>query len=210
MASRTSDRSRREIRRDLLDSAAELLNEGGLDNFSLHEIAEKADTSKQMIYTIFGSKADLIKAVYNDKIEEFVEELRDIEGDDPIDSLLIYSLAYRDWILENRSLFDQMMSLSFQKQFHARNSRVIERNEIFDFFDEAVREAQNQGLIDDSLDNESLTDSFWAAANGCLRLEVVDYYPDEKTAKKQYVNTTAGVFWGRGIVLPNLEEYYEA
>jgi len=103
-----------------------------------------------------------------------------------------------------------MMSLSFQKQFRARGSRVIERNEIFDFFDEAVRDAQKQDFIDNSVDTESLTDSFWAAANGCLRLEVVDYYPDDETAKEHYVNTTAGVFWGRGSVLPNIEDYYEA
>jgi AcrR family transcriptional regulator len=208
MASRTTDRSRHEIQQALLDSAAGLLQKEGLENFSLQRISEKADTSKQMIYTIFGSKADLIKAVYDEQIEKFIDELRDVEGDDPVHSLLKYSLAYRDWILEHKSLFDLMMSLSFQRQFRGREPGVVERNDLFDFFDDAVREAQDEELIDESVDVESLTDSLWAAANGCLRLEVVDYYSVPETAKQQYVDTTAGVLWGRGVVLPNIEEYY--
>lgn len=206
MAQDAADRSQAEIRNELLESAGKLLHEKGLDGFSLNKVTEAADTSKQMIYTIFGSRADLIKAVYDEKIADFAEYLEDVEGEDPVETLLKYSLAYRDWILDNKYLFDLMLSLNFHEQFQGRDSRVVERNEIFDHYDAAVREAQELGIIESDVEVESLVDSFWAAANGCLRLEVVDYYPDEETAKQHFVDTTAGVFWGRGTVLPELRD----
>jgi AcrR family transcriptional regulator len=202
----SSKPSRMEIRQELVESASDLLQNEGLDGFTLTKVAENVDVSKQMIYTIFGAKADLIRAVYDTKIERFAEELEEIAGDDPVDTLLKYSLAYREWILENESLFDLMLSLSLNDELSDREYDVVRRNVLFEYYDEAVREAIDQGFIDEEVEVESLTDSFWAAANGCLRLEIIDYYPDEETAKQQYVDTTASVFWGRGSVLPDLEK----
>jgi AcrR family transcriptional regulator len=198
--------SRMETRQELVESASDLLQNEGLDGFTLTKVAENVDVSKQMIYTIFGAKADLIRSVYDTKIERFAEELEEISGDDPVDTLLKYSLAYREWILENESLFDLMLSLSLNDELSDREYDVVRRNVLFEYYDEAVREAIDQGFIDEEVEVESLTDSFWAAANGCLRLEIIDYYPDEETAKQQYVDTTASVFWGRGSVLPDLEK----
>lgn len=206
MSPRTTDRSRKELRNDLLDATNNLLQEDGLEGFSLTRAAENADTSKQMIYTLFGSKADLIKAVYDHKIDGFAEHLAETEGDDPVHTLLKYALAYRDWILKNESMFNLLFSLELHQRFEEREDDVLERNVLFDYYDEQVREAIDQGIIDESVDVESLSESFWAAANGSLRLEVLDYYEDEETAKEHYVNTVSGVFWGCGTVLPEMDE----
>ena len=206
MSPRTTDRSRKELRNDLLNATNVLMQEDGLEGFSLTRAAENADTSKQMIYTLFGSKADLIKGVYDHKIDDFADHLEETEGDDPVHTLLKYALAYRDWILENESMFDLLFSMELHQQFEEREDDVLERNVLFDYYDEQVREAIDQGIIDESVDVKSLSESLWAAANGSLRLEVLDFYEDEETAKEQFVNTVSGVFWGCGTVLPDMNE----
>ncbi|MFB6345412.1 MAG: TetR/AcrR family transcriptional regulator [bacterium] len=196
-------RSRTELREDLLDSSNQILQEEGLENFSLNRAADGADTSKQMIYTLFGSKNDLIKAVYDRKIKYFVEDLPNRDIEDPIERLRNFAFAYRNFIRDNFALFDMMMSLSFAKTFKDRNERVVERNEIFDFFDEAIQEAIDEGYLPERLDVESVTDSLWSAANGCLRLELVGFFDSEETAREHYIMTCGDVLWGRATVEPD-------
>lgn len=50
-------------RRMIIDAAVELLNERGLENLSLRQLAERLDVSAPSIYRHFADKADLLVAV---------------------------------------------------------------------------------------------------------------------------------------------------
>ncbi|HMO44296.1 MAG TPA: helix-turn-helix domain-containing protein, partial [Phenylobacterium sp.] len=55
--------------RAILDAAVVVLGEGGLST-PMDEIARRAGVSKQTIYNHFGSKADLIRAIVERRVEE--------------------------------------------------------------------------------------------------------------------------------------------
>ncbi len=58
----------------ILDAAAEALGELGLST-PISEIARRACVSKQTIYNHFGSKADLIRAIVDRRVEEIAAPL---------------------------------------------------------------------------------------------------------------------------------------
>jgi AcrR family transcriptional regulator len=167
-----------------------------LEGFTLKQVAEDAGVSKQMIYTLFGVKADLVKAVYDRAVEQMVEQLKAVTASGPIDRLHQYAVAYREFVREHEALFDLLYSLDLAKSFKERDKEIVKRNEIFDYYDEAIRAAIEEGYIDAEVDVESLTDSLWAAANGCIRLEIVGYYEDENEAEQHYLETLSGLLEG--------------
>ena len=60
--------------RAILDAAVEALGEGGLST-PMDEIARRAGVSKQTIYNHFGSKADLIRAIVERRVDEIAAPL---------------------------------------------------------------------------------------------------------------------------------------
>lgn len=60
--------------RAILDAAVVVLGEGGLST-PMDEIARRAGVSKQTIYNHFGSKADLIRAIVERRVEEIAAPL---------------------------------------------------------------------------------------------------------------------------------------
>lgn len=60
----------------ILDAASDLLAERGL-SASLEEIARRARVSKQTIYNHYGSKAELIRALVDRRVEEIIAPLEE-------------------------------------------------------------------------------------------------------------------------------------
>ncbi|MGQ3016173.1 TetR/AcrR family transcriptional regulator [Phenylobacterium sp.] len=58
----------------ILDAAAEVLGTGGL-SAPMDEIARRAGVSKQTIYNHYGSKAELIRAIVDRRVEEIAAPL---------------------------------------------------------------------------------------------------------------------------------------
>ena len=73
----------------LLDMAAEVFMESGYEGTSVREIANRANASKETIYSRFPSKAELFTAVMNRRCEQGFTRLADmLEGDKPIGQIL--------------------------------------------------------------------------------------------------------------------------
>ncbi|MDP9182427.1 MAG: TetR/AcrR family transcriptional regulator, partial [Actinomycetota bacterium] len=104
-------RSRAESRADnwraLLDAAAELIVEVGYTAAGLDDIAERAGLTKGAIYSIFGNKLALVRALAEDHADEFVRlpgldgHAPDKPAEDVLDSL---AHAYLELVLRPQSL----------------------------------------------------------------------------------------------------------
>lgn len=69
---RTRAEAREDNRRALLDAARELIVEVGYSSAQLDQIAERAGLTKGAIYSIFGGKLELLRALANEHAERFL------------------------------------------------------------------------------------------------------------------------------------------
>jgi AcrR family transcriptional regulator len=72
---RSRAEARDENRRAILTAARELIVEVGYSNAQLDGIADRAGLTKGAIYSIFGSKLDLLRALVDDHANEFLPML---------------------------------------------------------------------------------------------------------------------------------------
>lgn len=67
------DRQRERRRGDIMDAAWELIGQKGLDATSMEEIATRAEVGTATVYKYFGSKPELMQALFERYIEEEAE-----------------------------------------------------------------------------------------------------------------------------------------
>lgn len=191
-----STRSREELREQLIESAGELLRGQGVGEFSTTRVAEACDTSTQMIYTLFGGKSALLKAVYETKAEELAERFRAIDTEDPVEYFYDMGMVYRDFMLEHAALYDAVFSLEALENYDGRG-KLIERVETFKCFEAVIEDLIEADLLPAETDPAKLTDQLWASVNGIIRATILDYYPDEETAMDHYIETAFSILRGQ-------------
>src|SRR5699024_666898 len=107
----------------LIERAAEILAEQGPDSLSIRRVAAAAGTSTMAVYTHFGSKADLVRAVVDRGFARLATELAAVpRTDDSIADFAHLGQAYRAMALDNAHLYRVMFSrnpLGFGDPSHA-------------------------------------------------------------------------------------------
>jgi AcrR family transcriptional regulator len=69
-------REREERRKLILLQTKELIFTGGIDNLNMHDIADKAELSKATLYLYFQNKEALLKAILEESLSTFIEQVR--------------------------------------------------------------------------------------------------------------------------------------
>ncbi|KAF0179542.1 MAG: TetR family transcriptional regulator [Alphaproteobacteria bacterium] len=72
---------------DILDAAAEAFSQRGLEA-SVEDIARRAGVSKQTVYNHFGSKENLLRALFDRRQELVMEPLGQAHSDEPLEDRL--------------------------------------------------------------------------------------------------------------------------
>ncbi len=98
-----------DLRDRLVRAAAERLVQAPPDQLSLRELAASQDTSTNAIYSLFGGKDALIRAVVADANESFLaEQEKALEFGATIEGLMELGRRYRAWALDQPSLYQLM------------------------------------------------------------------------------------------------------
>lgn len=167
------------LRLDLIRVTAQLLAESGPSAVSLREIAQKCGTSTTAIYSLFGGKAQIIKAVAAEGFADLAISLAGNERHDtPFDALLGLAHIYHTWALENPALFAAMYSQpqpSFSPGAPARTEKEGEMEQLLRSAIEAafqpVEEAARQAAPESGLTARGIADSVYAVVHGWITLE---------------------------------------
>lgn len=87
----------------ILDAAAEVIGERGLAA-PMEAIARRAGVSKQTVYNHYGSKAELMRALINRRVESITAPLRDPAAlSNPVQTLEAYARAILETVVTNKS-----------------------------------------------------------------------------------------------------------
>ena len=95
------------LKNQLIESGIELINEEGLNSFSLRKVAAKCYVSNAAPYSHFKNIDSLIDAMSNHVTEHFMEKLSaSISGrEDSSDAIILLGDAYIDFFTENPHYF---------------------------------------------------------------------------------------------------------
>jgi AcrR family transcriptional regulator len=110
---RTKERTP-ELKDRLLRSAIARLEADGLTGLTIRQVAGDAETSAPALYELFGDRAGLVGAIFDEGFRRLADRLRKTrETDDPIADLRSCIAAFRAFVLANPAVAEVMFSRPF-------------------------------------------------------------------------------------------------
>ena len=99
-------------RRRLLERAGAILDEEGLAGLSTRRLAVDLGTTTRAVYSLFGDKAGLLRALYRAGFETLRTQTAAVPAtDDPVRDIVALAEAYRTSARQNRNLYALMFDM---------------------------------------------------------------------------------------------------
>lgn len=162
------------LRSRLIDVASAMIDRDGPDRFSVREVAGGAGTSTSAVYSLFGSKAELITAVVADSFASFARAQRAAEPG----GLRALGEAYRAWALRHPDRYRLMFSGAIAGAPHGATSvdGNSEPDPELDALLPLARTLTGADRVDEGVDLRS-TLAVWAQVHGAVSLELARVAP---------------------------------
>ena len=161
-----------DVRLALLDAAGQLLLAEGADGMTTRRLAAMAGTTTQAIYTEFGGKEGIARAMYREGFERLAARMRAVEETpDPLFDLLQLGRAYRDAALENPHFYDVMFGRPIP-QFTPDADDLAASRITRDLLARTIVRVIATGALVDGADADDLGQWLWAVVHGVIGLEL--------------------------------------
>lgn len=174
------------LRVRLLDEAGRLLSAEGPAALSLRRLATDVGTSTTAVYSLFGGKSALVRAVFLEAFRRFGARLDAVPlADNPLEHLLNLGIAYRDSALADPHLYAIMFGPvipEFEPEPEDKAVALATMNPLI----AAVRAVASAGLLVDAAP-ETVAIALWAHAHGMVSLELGGSMPDGFDPAEHYV-----------------------
>ena len=186
------------LRKQLISLAAEKIADGGPDAVSLRRLARDAGTSTTAIYTIFGSKDDLVAEVLAAAGASLTAAQDGVPTtDDPLADFAELGRSYRRWALEQPALYAVMFGRTGLREVIAGAALDVAMRPLL----EAVRRCMDAGVLR-AADPREAALSIWASVHGLVSLEIAGYVDDEGDVLEQHLVATALYWLAPGVAEP--------
>ena len=165
------------LRTRLLDEAGKLLSGQGPAALSMRRLATDVGTSTTAVYSLFGSKSELVRAVFQEGFRRLGGRLDAVEltGDPAVD-LLRLGAAYRDSALADPHLYAVMFGRVIP-EFEPEADDMAIAVGTMSALTAAVEAAQQQGLLVDA-PTTTIVMALWAVVHGLVSLELGTFLPE--------------------------------
>ncbi|MET4097933.1 AcrR family transcriptional regulator [Agrococcus sp. UYP10] len=160
------------LRQRLLEAATELMATEGPD-FSLRPLVASIGTSTSAVYSLFGSRGELLEAITLRAASSLVDAQNEADVDDPVQRILGLAHAWRQWATDNASMFQVVFG-------RGESTPAVDeaRDSTTEPLLRAVRSAVEQGVLHG--DPETSTRTIFAGVHGFITLELLGLYPAEQ------------------------------
>ena len=176
------------LRDRLLDEASILVSAGGSPALTVRDLAHRAGTSSSAVYSLFGSRDDLLRAVGDEAFARFAARLSLVpRTHDPGDDLLNLGLAYRAHALADPHFYRVMFSVAGAGAQDGTRGPAT-RSATFLVLRDAV-----DAVVGPSSDPEPAAVGLWSLVHGLVELELDGLLPDgDATARFTALLQAAG------------------
>ena len=190
------EREKEQLRDKIVEAARDILSEGGLEGFSMREIARRIEYSPATIYLYFQSKEDLVRSV----VQEGMRRLSEVIGNEmaaagpDVSSAERYRASGRGYVrfaLENTAYFHVMFDLPAQAQMEGDCSDLAGEGAPMDqaAFDRVVGvlgQACREGTYRRDLDVEQAAVIGWATLHGLVSLFLSGHLQDFAPTRDEF------------------------
>jgi AcrR family transcriptional regulator len=174
-------RERRARRQTILEAAAAVFAQHGLDSATIEMVAQKAEVAVGTIYLYFHSRDDLFLQLTADRIEGLTTRYAAIQASklDPLAELRTMARAYIDYLNNSRELFLIHQSVGYARirkrlkrktEFEHYNQVLSLGHKTFGQWEAAVGRVYELGLIPNVMDLATTASVMWASLNGAFML----------------------------------------
>ena len=158
------------LRQRLLEAATDLLAVDGPD-FSLRPLVASVGTSTSAVYSLFGSRGELIEAITLRAARSFVDAQQAVTADSSVELVPALARAMRGWARDHAAMFQVVFGRA-----DASAAIAEARESTTDPLLEAVTAAAEEGVLHG--DPAVTTQTIFAGVHGFITLELLGLYPD--------------------------------
>ncbi|WP_216214058.1 TetR/AcrR family transcriptional regulator [Amycolatopsis aidingensis] len=166
------------LRLRLLDRAGELLSTEGPKALSLRKLAAEVDTSTTAVYSLFGSKPDLVNALFVEGFRRFGARMSAVEpSGDTVTDMVRLGLAYRESALADPHLYSIMFTTAVPGFEPNREASELASATLEPLL-ATVRAGVEAGVLRDE-PPEIIAVSCWGLVHGLVSLELNGNIPEQ-------------------------------
>lgn len=159
-------------RYELVQAAGELVAHRGPAGLSVRAVAEQVGATSSSIYNLFGSKAELVRAMYVAGFESLATQFERVAiTDAPLTDLLELGLAYRANARAQPHLYDVMFGRPFPDFTPDEADSALALGTL-DVLRTTVRRCLDANVLPDHRDVEDVTLALWSLTHGLASLEL--------------------------------------
>ena len=183
---------------ELLQIAARLLAEEGLEAMSTRRIATEAGTSTMAVYTHFGSMSGLVREIVHEGFARLERNFARIAwSTDPVSDLALFGRAYRHTAVTNANLYSVMFGGRSLAGFRlADEDRQYGRFTMVRVAECAARCVTAERFR--PADPDLVAHHMWLAVHGLVTLELGEYLVDPCAADRCFETQLVTLMVGAG------------
>jgi AcrR family transcriptional regulator len=182
------------VRLALLDAAGQLLRAEGADGMTTRRLAAMAGTTTQAIYTEFGGKEGIARAMYREGFARLEARMRAVTAtSDPLFDLLQLGRAYRQAALDSPHFYDVMFGRpipQFAPDADDLNVSLIAH----DLLADAVSRVIATDALVSGADAHDIAQWLWAVVHGVVSLELSGSLEVDASTYDEYLRRSLAAF----------------
>jgi AcrR family transcriptional regulator len=161
-----------DVRLALIDAAGAVLLAEGADGITTRRLAAMAGTTTQAIYTEFGGKEGIARAMYREGFARLEARMRAVpETDDPLYDLFLQGRVYRAAALDSPHFYDVMFSSPIP-QFEPDADDLAVSRIAHDLLAAVVERVIATGALKPEARADDVAQWLWVVAHGAVSLEL--------------------------------------
>jgi AcrR family transcriptional regulator len=164
-----------DLRVALLDAAGDLLHSEGPAALTTRRLADAAGTTTQSIYTLFGGKEGIVRAMFREGYARLVARIARVrDSDEPLFDLLQQGRAYRAAALASPHYYDVMFGRPVP-EFVPDAADLAVADTARAMLERGVQRCIDAGHLVDDVSAAHIAGWLWAAVHGAVSLELAGY-----------------------------------
>lgn len=162
-------KNNQDLRKELLQSARELLVSNGYRRFSLRQVARETGVSATSVYIYFENKDHLIHTLIEQSISELNSRLRKVYGtySDPVKRLEAFAEAYVQYALAHPREYQVIYLASSEEMSRYPKEKFRKARRGYELLTDTIKEAVEQKMIDEPRPRTAAY-TFWAQLHGVM------------------------------------------
>lgn len=170
-----------DLTKSLLEAAAAIIKEQGVEGLSMRKLADKVGVSRTAPYHHFKDKNALLCALAERGFNQQEKMLAALKKQDHSTEQLFkeYVCAYMDYALEHSEIYDLMYGRTLWKAGTPSDSLKKSSKQTFKAWIEWVAELQEQGILPNNNTPLRIGQTTWASLHGLTRLFLDGIYLDQ-------------------------------